>query len=69
MNAQARKNAEDQRDLLVVKIKELGEKLKGVGQPKLERDRDHAQLLQSINLHTRIVRDLARSPLVVGCAP
>lgn len=68
MNAQSRKNAEDQRDLLVAKIKELGDKLKIAGQTKLERDRDHAQLLQSINQHTRIVRDLARSPLVVGCA-
>ncbi|MBA3700524.1 MAG: hypothetical protein H0W78_16885 [Planctomycetes bacterium] len=66
MNPQTRKNSEDQRDLLQVKIAELGARLNESGHPKLERDRDHAQLLQSINQHTRLVRDLARQPLIVG---
>ena len=66
MNPQMRKNAEEQRDLLQAKINELGARLNETGRPKLERDRDHAQLLQSINQHTRLLRDLARQPLVVG---
>jgi hypothetical protein len=63
-NPQARKNAEEQRDLLQVRIAELGARLNQGGHSKLERDRDHAQLLQAINQHTRMVRDLARQPLI-----
>jgi hypothetical protein len=66
MKSQNRLNIEEQRDLLQAKIVELGARLNESGRPKLERDRDHAQLLQSINQHTRLVRDLARHPLVTG---
>lgn len=66
MNPQMRKNAEEQRDLLQVKIKELGARLGESGRPKLERDRDHSELLQAINQHTRLVRDLARRPLIAS---
>lgn len=66
MKSQNRISIQDQRDLLQVKIAELGVRLNDVGRPKFERDRDHAQLLQSINQHTRLVRDLARQPLVTG---
>ena len=64
MNPQMRKTAEEQRDLLQAKIAELGARLGETGRPALERQRDHAQLLQSINQHTRLVRDLARQPLI-----
>ncbi len=64
MNPQTRKNTEDQRDLLQAKIAELGARLGETGRPKLERDRDHAQMLHAVNLHTRLVRDLARRPLI-----
>jgi hypothetical protein len=66
MNPQMCKNAEEQRNLLQVKITELGARLNETGRPKHERDRDYAQLLQSINMHTRLVRDLARQPLIAA---
>lgn len=65
MNPQTRKNCEDQCGLLQAKIAELGVRLGESGHSKLQRDRDHAQLLQAINQHTRLVRDLARKPLIV----